>query len=89
MERSIRRFVDYARLGNLVPHSQPWHDALKTHHVPARLMMRFNAILDTGCDLLELWDCSCGSTLSLRGIGPLAWAGDGYDEPPILDKETT
>ena len=42
--------------------------------------LRWNHSYDTGYDLLEQYDCSCGSTFGWRGIGPVQFDGDGQDE---------
>lgn len=36
-----------------------------------RAMWLFEFVQDDGFDILECYTCPCGSTLSLRGIGPV------------------
>ena len=31
----------------------------------------FLGVQDWGFQILELWNCSCGTTISIQGIGPL------------------
>lgn len=55
------------------------HDEVRADPARARQIWKFNHVADLDGQPMEAFDCACGSTLYLRGIGPRQHAED-YNE---------
>jgi hypothetical protein len=52
------------------------HEERKRDPEWVRAHWTFGGVWDDGCAVLEFWTCSCGSTLTLPGVGPAAFDED-------------